>query len=148
SEVNIEETWNLTDLFKTEEDYNTAIIDLEKEVNTYEAKHRGNIVDAASALEALKGYEKIVAKTVPVGTYTSLASSTDQTDDEAQMRASKFGSIAAKINSKLSFVNSELSELPAETLEEAMKESADFKNYLEKLIRKKEYQLHPEVEKT
>ena len=77
-----------------------------------------------------------------------LLSSTDQTDDEAQMRASKFGSTAAKINSKLSFVNSELSELPVETLEEAMKQSADFKNYLEKLIRKKEYQLHPEVEKT
>ena len=148
SEVKIEETWNLADLFKTEEDYSTALIALEKEVVAYEAKYKGNIVDAASALEALKGFEQIVAKTVPIGSYTSLASSTDQTDDEAQMRASKYGSIAAKINSKLSFVNSELSELPAETLEEAMKESTDFKNYLEKLIRKKEYQLHPEVEKT
>lgn len=148
SEVNIEETWNLADLFKTEEDYSTALIALEKEVVAYEAKYKGNIVDAASALEALKGFELIVAKTVPIGSYTSLASSTDQTDDEAQMRASKYGSIAAKINSKLSFVNSELSELPAETLEEAMKESTDFKNYLEKLIRKKVYQLHPEVEKT
>ena len=74
--------------------------------------------------------------------------STDQTNDEAQMRSSKFGSTAAKINSKLSFVNSELSELPAEVLEEAQQQSADYKNYLDKLIRKKEYQLHPEVEKT
>ena len=64
------------------------------------------------------------------------------------MRSSKFGSIAAKINSKLSFVNSELSALPAEVLEEAMQQSADFQNYLEKLIRKKDHQLHPEVEKT
>ena len=102
----------------------------------------------ASVIEALEGYAAIYEKMVPVGTYTSLSSSTDQTDDEAQMRSSKFGSTAAKINSKLSFVNSELSELPVETLEEAMKQSADFKNYLEKLIRKKEYQLHPEVEKT
>ena len=33
SEVNIEETWNLQDLFKTEEDYNTAVAELEKEVD-------------------------------------------------------------------------------------------------------------------
>ena len=68
------------------------------------------------SIEALKGYAAIFEKMVPVGTYTSLASSTDQTNDEAQMRSSKFGSTAAKINSKLSFVNSELSELPVETL--------------------------------
>ena len=67
---------------------------------------------------------------VPVGTYTSLASSTDQTDDEAQMRSSKFGSTAAKINSKLSFVNSELSELPVEVLEDALKQSADYQKLL------------------
>ena len=64
------------------------------------------------------------------------------------MRSSKFSSTSAKVNSKLSFVNSELLELPVETLEEAMELSPDFKNYLEKLIKKKEYQLHPEVEKT
>ena len=148
SEVKIDETWNLADLFKTEEDYNAAIVDLETEVDAYAEKFNGHIVDASSALEALKSYEVIIAKMVPIGTYTSLASNEDQTNDVAQMRASQYGSIAAKIGSKLSFINSELSELPAEILEEAMKQSAEFKNFLEKLIRKKEYQLHPEVEKT
>ena len=148
SDVKIEETWNLADLFKTEEDYNAAVTDLEKEVDAYAEKFNGHIVDAPSALDALRGYETIVAKMVPIGTYTSLSSNEDQTNDIAQMRASQYGSTAAKISSKLSFINSELSELPAETLEEAMKQSADFKNFLEKLIRKKEYQLHPEVEKT
>lgn len=148
SEVKIEETWNLEDLFKTEEDYNTAIVELEKEVDIFAEKFKGNITDSASVIEAMKGYLAISEKVVPVGTYTSLASSQDQTDDEAQMRSSKFGSTAAKLNSKLSFVNSELSELPVATLDEAMKNSPDFKNFLEKLIQKKEYQLHPEVEKT
>ncbi|AOV07141.1 oligoendopeptidase F [Sporosarcina ureilytica] len=148
SEVKVEETWNLQDLFKTEEDYNEAVAGLEKEVDSFAHKFKGNIVDATSAIEALKGYERIVANMVPVGAYTSLSASTDQTNDEAQMRSSKFGSIAAKINSQLSFVTSELSELPAETLEAAMKQSEDYQNFLEKLIRKKPYQLHPEVEKT
>ncbi|MDS9473072.1 oligoendopeptidase F [Sporosarcina pasteurii] len=148
SEVKVEETWNLQDLFKTEEEYNEAVAELTKEVDAYALKFKGNIVDAASAIEALKGYERIVANMVPVGAYTSLSASTDQTNDEAQMRSSKFGSTAAKINSQLSFVNSELSELPAETLEAAMNQSEDYENFLEKLIRKKPYQLHPEVEKT
>ncbi|WP_172370949.1 oligoendopeptidase F [Sporosarcina jiandibaonis] len=148
SEVKVEETWNLEDLFKTEEDYNAAVVELESEVDAYAEKFNGKITDAASVIEALKGYLTICEKIVPVGTYTSLATSTDQTNDEAQMRSSKFSSTSAKINSKLSFVNSELLDLTVETLEEAMKLSPDFKNYLEKLIKKKEYQLHPEVEKT
>ena len=77
--------------------------------------------------EALKGYAAIFEKMVPVGTYASLALSTDQTNDEAQMRSSKFGSVSAKISSSLSFVNSELLELPVETLEKAMEESVNFK---------------------
>ncbi|MER2089312.1 MAG: oligoendopeptidase F, partial [Sporosarcina sp.] len=148
SEVKTEETWNLQDLFKTEEEYNTAIIDLEKEVDTFAEKFSGNITDATSVNAALKSYASIYENMVPIGTYTSLSSSTDQTDDEAQMRSGKFGSTAAKLTSKLSFLNSELAELPAETLVEAMQQSNEFKNYLEKLIRKKKYQLHPEVEKT
>ena len=148
SEVKIEETWNLQDLFKTEEQYNSAVTELEKEVDLFAKKFQGNIVDATSTNAALKGFAEIYEKIVPVGTYTSLASSVDQTNDEAQMRTSKFGSTAAKINSKLSFVDSELSELPVEVLEEAQQQSSEYKNYLDKLIRKKDYQLHPEVEKT
>ena len=148
SEVKIEETWNLQDLFKTEEDYNAAIAELETAVDVFAEKFEGKYPDAATVNEALQGYAAIYEQMVPIGTYTSLSSSTDQTNDEAQMRSSKYGSIAAKLNSKLSFINSELSELPVDILEEAMQQSDEFKNYLEKLIRKKDHQLHPEVEKT
>src|SRR5690606_12936942 len=110
--------------------------------------YKGNTTDAASVNKLLKAYIEINEKFVPTGTYANLKLSTDQTDDEAQMLSSKFGSAAAKINSKLSFVTSELLALPEETLQEAMQESDEFKVYLEKLIRKKQYQLHPEVEKT
>jgi oligoendopeptidase F len=148
SEVNVEETWNLKDLFESENAYNQAIKDLTEAVDQFTEKHKGKISDAASAIDALKDYEKIYQMVIPAGTYASLSLSTDQTNDEAQMRASKFDSIAAKVFSKVSFLNSELSELPAETIEEAMNESAEFKNYLEKLLLFKPYQLHPEVEKT
>lgn len=148
SEVTIEETWNLADLFKTEVDYNEALTELEQQVEQFQQKYKGNITDATSINGVLQSYAVLYGKMVPVGTYASLALSVDQTDDVAQMRASKFGSVSAKIQSALSFVDSELAELPTETLEEAMQQSDEFKNYLEKLILKKQYQLHPEVEKT
>lgn len=148
SDVKVEETWNLQDLFQTEADYEKAVTALEEDVRTYAEKFKGNITDAHTAVEALKGYEQIIQQMVPVGTYTNLSASTDQTDDIAQMRSSKFGSIAANLNSQLSFVNSELSALSTETLEEAMKLAEDYTKFLTDLIRKKAYQLHPEVEKT
>jgi len=148
SEVKKEETWNLNDLFATEDLYLTAISELEKEVVLFKEKFQGNITDAKLVNEALTNYASIFGKIVPIGTYSNLALSVDQTDDAAQMRASSFGSIYARIQSALSFVDSELVELPAALLEEAMQKSAEFQNYLEKLILKKEHQLHPEVEKT
>lgn len=148
SEVNVEETWNLKDLFETEEDFNQAIANLLEAVDQFVQNHKGSIKDSASAISALKDYETIYKMVIPVGTYASLSLSTDQTNDEAQMRASKVDSITSKVFSKVSFLNSELSELPAETIEEAMNESDEFKNYLEKLLLFKPHQLHPEVEKT
>ncbi|MHA6259720.1 oligoendopeptidase F [Sporosarcina sp. CAU 1771] len=148
SDVRIEETWNLDDLFKSEADFDEAILTLEKDVETYAMKFKGNMIDAEAVNSALSGYSALYEKIVPLGTFANLAVSTDQTNDDAQMRASKFGSTAAKVYSQLSFVESELSDLPIEVLQEAIQSSSEFKNYLEKLIQKKAHQLHPEVEKT
>lgn len=148
SQVTIDETWNLKDLFASESDYLAAIEQVEAEVETFVERFEGKIDNAKTVIEALQGYAAIYEKIVPIGTYVSLSSSEDQTNNEAQMRASKFGSISAKIGSKLSFVNSELSNLSSETLKEAMEQSVDFHKYIEVIIREKPYKLHPEVEKT
>ncbi|HSO58037.1 MAG TPA: oligoendopeptidase F, partial [Paenisporosarcina sp.] len=59
SEVTIEETWNLQDLFTSEESYQSALVELEKEVDAYSTKFKGSIKDAQSAEEALTGYAQI-----------------------------------------------------------------------------------------
>jgi oligoendopeptidase F len=148
SEVNLEETWNLGDLFTSEKQYQDAISELLKEVDSYHSKFKGKITDSESAIEALTGYAAIYEKFTPIGTYASLSFSTDQTDNEAQMRSGKFSSIGASISSKLSFVDSELLELSTEDLEQAMNSSEEYAHYLKQLIRQKPHQLHPEVEKT
>ncbi|WP_391121948.1 oligoendopeptidase F [Psychrobacillus sp. L3] len=148
SEVPIEETWNLKNLFESEKDFNTSLKEIEEEVNLFEGKFKGKIDNTVIIIEALEEYAAIFEKLVPSGTYASLSLSTDQTNTEAQLRSSKFATLSAKVNSKLSFVNSELVELPNEVLQKAIEDSTSFQNYLQKLLVKKQYQLHPEVEKT
>jgi len=148
SEVNVEETWNLQDLFKSEDDYQTALSELLTDVDTFHSKFKGQIKDSDSAIQVLKEYATIYEKFTPIGAYASLAFSTDQTNNEEQMRSGKFSSVAASVSSKLSFVDSELLELSMDVLKDAMNKSGDFAHYLKELIRQKPYQLHPEVEKT
>ena len=148
SAVPVEETWDLSSLFSSSEEFDQALESLEQDAAALSQKAQGTIVDASSAIQVLTDYMSFLEKLVPLSTYASLTISTDQTNNEVQLQSSKFGAAAAKISSKLSFINSELLELPKETLEQAMQESEEFNVFLEKLLRRKPHQLHPEVEKS
>jgi oligoendopeptidase F len=49
SEVSIEETWNLTDLFATEKDFDAALEGIKKEVTSFANNYKGKI-DSASTI--------------------------------------------------------------------------------------------------
>lgn len=147
-EVKVEETWNLAHLFETEEDFTNSLESIEKEVQQFVTKYKGKVNNATIIVEALTDYSALYEKIVPAGTYASLSLSTDQTNTTAQMRANKYGSLYAKISSELSFLTSELLEQPDKIITEATKLAPTFQLYLDKLLEKKKYQLHPEVEKT
>ena len=148
SAVPVEETWDTSSLFANSEEFDRALESLEKEVEAFNQKTQGTINDVPSIIQALTDYTSIIENLVPISTYASLTISTDQTNDQSQMQSSKFSAASAKISSKLSFISSELLALPKETLEQAIQESAEFSVFLKKLLRKKPYQLHPEVEKS
>ncbi|GIN57092.1 oligoendopeptidase F [Lederbergia ruris] len=147
AEVKVEETWNLGDLFESEEAYEQAVVAVKEEADTFTNTYKGTIQDAVSAIKALEAYQRLQELLIPIRTYVSLSVSGDQTNDQAQMRSGKFGSLAAKIASQTSFVMSELSELSTETLQQASQQSDDFSTLFEKTIKEKPYQLDPEVEK-
>ncbi|MFJ8064821.1 oligoendopeptidase F [Psychrobacillus sp. NPDC096426] len=147
-EVKVEETWNLADLFATEEDFTNSLVEIEQDVQLFAENYKGKVNSPTIIVEALTDYTTIYEKIVPAGTYASLSLSTDQTNTIAQLRANKYSSLAAKISSELSFLRSELVELPDEIILEASMLAPSLQNYLDKLLKKKKYQLHPEVEKT
>ncbi|MFC4354015.1 oligoendopeptidase F [Chryseomicrobium palamuruense] len=147
-DIPVQETWDLTHLFATEADYEAAIAQVKEDVQSFEATYKGKISTSEDVVNAVRAYEDIYKQIIPIGTYGSLAFSVDQTSEEAQMRASKFGSISAQLGAQMSFLESELLELSEEVLEEAKASSSEYSHYFEELLRAKPYQLHPEVEKT
>lgn len=147
SEVPVQETWNLEDLFLTEEAYLAAIENLKHAVEDAVSALTGNITNAQQVVEAIATTEKIQEQLVPIGTYASLSHSVEQTNTDNQMRSAQFGSVAAMIATKLSFVKSDLLALDEAILEEAKRLNPDYANYIDKLLIQKPYQLHPEAEK-
>ena len=147
SDVKLEETWNLKDLFASESDYEARLDEIRKAVSEFSEQFQGKITDSASALEALKEYASIYELIIPAGTYVSLLQSEDQANSDHQMRGAAFGSLMAKSSAEMSFFESELSQLPVEELKKAMEQSEDFRIYLRDILRFKPHKLHPEVEK-
>jgi oligoendopeptidase F len=81
-----------------------------------------------------------------VATYSSLSASVDQKDQVALERDLKVESLIAKTSSRLSFIESALSETPDSILAEAARMREENKGYLEEIIRNKPHMLNPETE--
>ncbi len=146
-EVPVEETWDLTPLFETEEAYEEAVTSLKKEVHAFSDEWQGNIQTTKDILQVMDRYEKALERLVPISTYASLSESVDGTNTKHQERSSKFYAFYAEFQSTLSFIDSELLALEEDVLQEAATSDERFANYLNDLIEWKPHQLHPEVEK-
>lgn len=147
-DVPVAETWNLTDLVPTEKAYNDGVHKILEDSPKFNTKYQGHISDAKQVVNVISDFEALVEEIIPYGAFVSLDLETDQTNDTAQIRASKFGTVSSQIASLVSFVHSEILQLPTELLEEAIELAPNYTHYIKRLIDKKAHQLHPEVEKT
>ncbi len=146
-EVNLAETWNLEDLFKTEEAFENAIEEVKKEADSLETNFKGNIQTSKEAVDVIAAYEKLYEKLVPISTYANLALNVDQTNNDAQMRSAKVGQISGAIGTKLSFIQSELLALEESELQQVSTIEPGYTRYIKNLLKQKAHQLHPEAEK-
>lgn len=147
SEVKVEETWDLTPLFESEQLFEEAIEALLIKASDIEQEFKGKIKSAQDAVNVITAYQTLYEALIPVGTYSSLSLSEDQTNDESQLRSAKVGQNFSKISAQLSFITSELLLLDEAVLTEAKGLAPQFEHYIDNLIKKKPYQLHPEAEK-
>lgn len=146
SDVKVEETWDLTPLFESQQLFEDAIENVLSEASKIEETFKGKIDNSNQVVPLLTAYQNLYEKLIPIGAYASLSLSVDQANDEAQMRSAKVGQKFSKVSAQLSFVVSELLQLDTAVLTEAKTLAPQFERFIDNLLRKKPFQLHPEVE--
>ncbi len=146
-EIDILLTWDLSHIFKTEEEYETAMKEVAEESKIMESTYKGKLDNSETILECIETVEKLYIKGMLTGNYASLELSVDQTNTDSQTRAAKNDMILSEAFSRLTFIESELKETEDKVLEEAINKTEKYKIFLEEIKRSKPHTLHPEVEK-
>lgn len=140
-------TWDLSAIYATEEAFQDDVKKMKELSDSIEGRYKGKLNTAESinsCLDELKELYKIIGLTVE---YVQLAVSVDYTNNENQDKAFKVMNLFSEIESKLSFINSEIIEADEKVLEEAINLSKENSNFLKEKIRNKAHVLHPEVER-
>jgi oligoendopeptidase F len=149
NEVAVNETWNLEDLFKTEADYEAALGSLEAEVNKI-TNFRGKISESADTLyECIHTLETFIVKIYSVGTYASLNTSVDGTDNKNQERSMIFGSNATKLQAQLAFIENEIMSIDEDKFSQMFIDQPkleEYRGHLEEIYEAKKYKLSDDTE--
>ncbi|MDF2986999.1 MAG: oligoendopeptidase [Eubacterium sp.] len=147
TEVDQSLTWDLSVIYKNEEQYALAVKELQECVSNLENKFKGKLNSPESINECLD-YLKTVYEIISLtSSYADLQVAVDRTDVPALDRSIRFMNIASDMESRLSFIKSEIIELDDKIIDIAIKESCENSNFLKEIKRNKEHALHPEAER-
>ncbi|MBT2680290.1 oligoendopeptidase F [Bacillus sp. ISL-35] len=149
SEVHESLTWDLNDLYPSDQVWEDALKEIDAEVKKFDG-FRGTLHTGPKALlECLTAQEELTKKLVKVRTYASLKQSADGTDPVNQANSAKVGAVGTKAMAALSFISSEILELEEGKVEEFVQAEEGlqpFKKTLLELLETKKHKLSPETE--
>lgn len=148
-EVPQEQTWDLTDLFISNQAWNEELEAIQADVTAITAYKDKLGTSADILLEALTILDTFQKRIISVATYASLKLNADGTDPINQHDATKMRSVLAQISAELSFFESELLMLSSDTIDQFLTEKKELQIYakmLSDLMDKKPYTLAPALE--
>lgn len=144
-DVPVSETWDLVDLFKDDQQYYESIDALVQQANQFHHTYATTLNSIEQINTALAELENILIALDRLSNYAELRLSVDTSNIEAQVLSAKLSTTYGKIVSQLSFLESEILELPEEILQQ-LEESCPYQHYIKQLIKQKPFQLSASVE--
>ncbi len=151
SEVPVEETWNLGDIFPTREAWE-AELKAAQEALPSVVEYRGRLAEGAAAvLGCLTAREHLAERATRIMTYAMMNAHTDGSDPVKQGDAGRAFALAVELSAATTFVQSELIQLPEGALERFRQEEPGLKRFgtlLEDIAAQKPHALHPVAEET
>jgi len=149
SKVKKADTWDLTQLFKSDAAWPRALKKLEKDVKKYD-QFRGKLGQGPKVVKACFDFDmKIDKQAEMLGSYAFLKQSEDVASSTYQGMVQEYTFIATRAGEIASYIAPELQSLPKKKLESYIK-SAVLKSYriqLEKLARNKKHILSQKEER-
>ena len=145
-EVPVKETWDLKDLFTSDQAfYQTLeqVVQISLDFNHTYYQKLNNIETIEKALDE---YERILIELDRLYNYPELRLSVDTSNEEAQKVNAKLNTTSGKLAGLLSFVDSEILELPDEIISE-LRSQTKYPHFIKQLQDRKPYQLSADVEK-
>jgi len=145
-EIPVRETWDLKDLFTSDQAfYQTLeqVVQMSLDFNHTYYKKLNNIETIEKALDE---YERILIEIDRLYNYPELRLSVDTANEEAQKVNAKLNTTSGKLAGLLSFVDSDILELPDDKIIE-LKSQTKYPHFIKQLQDRKPYQLSADVEK-
>lgn len=147
NEVPVELTWDLTALYKTEEDFTADVERAKAMTDELEAAYRGKLNTPENISACVTKYQELSRVLFLAANYTNLAASVDYTDGAVQERDGKMNQLLSQLMSRLSFIESEILQQPEEVIQAAAELGGGNAGYLTDLLRQKPHQLSAETER-
>lgn len=150
SEVPVEETWRLEDIFPSPAAWEAALRALEADLPAL-TRYRGRVGESAATLLAcLTDWEQFMVRAEPVASFASLRLAADGTSSDHQADYGKFMALAAAAGAETAFIQSELVQIPDQALGQYLEEEpglAAYRPYLEEIRDFRPHALAPETER-
>ena len=146
-DVPVNETWDLSLIFKEEKQMWEALEQAKADVKAFVETYAGKLTTAETIVNCLDDMEKLLPAIGNLWSYTGLAVEADYTDNKLRERDEKIGDEATRLFTDMAFVDSEILLAPEAELNRAVTLAEGCRVYLEDLIAKKAHMLSPETEK-
>ncbi|MBF0715567.1 oligoendopeptidase F [Gemelliphila palaticanis] len=149
-DVKLENTWDLTSIFKTDEDFWTVFKEAEEDISKISENQNKINKSAKDLLEVLKELERQELRIETLYVYAHLLNDQDTTEAKYKEMYSKTYDLYLRISTEWSFLTPELMEMDEDLLNsylEELEELKVYKFYIEKINTARPHTLDKESER-
>ncbi|MGF9851416.1 oligoendopeptidase F [Bacillus paramobilis] len=149
AEVPTELTWDLSDLYESDKEWETALRVLTDDIKKIEAFKGQLRTSPTTLLHCLLLEEELLMKLTKLYSYANLKESTDRTNPVIQANSSKIAALWTKVHTALSFIDNEILSFDEGTIEKYLTKETKlepFRKSLLDILQKRPHTLSPETE--
>lgn len=149
SEIDDEYKWDLESIYATDEDWETAFVDVQERLGELEA-YEGRVTESGDLLcEVLELRDELMREVSMVSSYARMRSDEDTRDQDYQAMATRARSLSAQAQSAASFIEPEILSLDPDEVDALVANTPGletYEHYLDDVLRMRDHTRSAEVE--